>query len=45
MLATVAPMSPPNNAWEELDGSPHSQVRMFQMIAPARPAMRISSSP
>lgn len=41
----MAPISPPNRACEELDGSPHSQVRMFQMMAPARPAIRISSRP
>jgi hypothetical protein len=31
-------MSPPNNAWDELDGRPSSQVSRFQMIAPTSPA-------
>ena len=35
---SVAPMSPPNRACEELDGNPSSQVSMFQVIAPMRPA-------
>ena len=34
----VAPMSPPNRAWDELDGSPSSHVTMFQVIAPMSPA-------
>ena len=34
----VAPMRPPNRACDELDGRPSSQVSMFQVIAPMRPA-------
>jgi len=36
--AIAAPMSPPNSACEELDGSPRSQVSRFQMMPPTRPA-------
>ena len=36
--ASVAPMTPPISACDELDGMPKSQVMRFQMIAPARPA-------
>jgi hypothetical protein len=31
-------MSPPNNACEELEGSPSSQVSRFQRMAPTSPA-------
>ncbi len=41
--ARVAPMSPPNRAWEELEGRPSSQVSRFQMIPPARPARTMTS--
>ena len=34
----VAPIRPPINAWDELEGSPTSQVSRFQMIAPTSPA-------
>ena len=33
----VAPISPPNRACEELDGSPSSQVSRFHRIAPTSP--------
>src|ERR1700754_2299737 len=33
----VAPISPPNNACEELDGRPSSQVIRFQRMAPTSP--------
>ncbi len=36
--ASIAPMTPPISACEELDGMPNSQVMRFQMIAPASPA-------
>ena len=35
---SVAPMRPPNRACEELEGSPSSQVSMFHVMAPMRPA-------
>jgi hypothetical protein len=35
---TVAPMRPPINAWDELEGSPSSQVSRFHRIAPTSPA-------
>jgi hypothetical protein len=31
-------MSPPNNAWDELDGRPSSQVSRFHRMAPTSPA-------
>ena len=34
----VAPMSPPINACDELEGNPTSQVSRFHTIAPASPA-------
>src|SRR3954447_7666390 len=34
----VAPISPPNSACEELEGSPRSQVTRFHTIAPISPA-------
>ena len=37
------PMRPPISAWLELDGSPRYHVTRFQVIAPTRPARRISS--
>ena len=37
----VAPMSPPNRACEELEGSPSSHVSMFQVMAPMSPAKMI----
>src|SRR5882757_7348398 len=33
----VAPISPPNRAWEELDGRPSNQVSRFHRIAPTSP--------
>src|SRR3954453_8380875 len=42
--ATVAPISPPNNACDELDGSPRSQVSRFHTMPPTRPARMISRS-
>jgi hypothetical protein len=37
--ATIeAPISPPNSACDELEGSPSSHVSRFQMIAPISPA-------
>ncbi len=41
--ASMAPMTPPMRACEELDGSPYAQVTRFQVIAPASPAKAISS--
>ena len=41
--ATVAPIRPPNNACEELDGSPSSQVNRFHTIPPTNPASTMSS--
>ena len=38
-LATPAPMRPPTSACDELDGSPHHQVRRFQAMAPPRAPM------
>ncbi len=38
----VAPISPPNSACEELDGSPASQVSRFHTIAPIRPPKMIA---
>ncbi len=35
---TTAPMSPPNRACDEDDGSPKSQVARFHRMAPAKPA-------
>ena len=35
---TTAPMSPPNSAWDDDDGSPNNQVARFHRMAPARPA-------
>src|SRR3982074_949843 len=32
----VAPINPPNNACDELDGIPRYQVSRFHMIAPSR---------
>ena len=34
----TAPISPPNSACDELEGSPTSHVSRFQMIAPSSPA-------
>jgi hypothetical protein len=34
----TAPISPPNRAWEELEGNPNSQVTRFHKMAPTRPA-------
>lgn len=42
---SVAPMSPPKRAWDELDGSPRSQVNMFHAMAPIRPAKTIGRKP
>src|SRR3954449_5846864 len=42
--ATVAPISPPNRACDELDGRPSSQVSRFQTIPPISPASTISNS-
>jgi hypothetical protein len=41
---SVAPMSPPNSACDELDGRPSSQVSRFHMIAPTSPA-KITTGP
>jgi hypothetical protein len=47
---SVAPMRPPNSAWDELDGRPSSHVSKFHRIAPTSPAkittgpMRVSST-
>ena len=38
----TAPISPPNRACEELDGSPKSQVTRFHRIAPTSPAKIIT---
>jgi len=35
---SAAPMRPPNSACDDDDGSPRSQVIMFQITAPIRPA-------
>ncbi len=35
---TAAPMRPPKSAWEELDGSPSSQVSRFHRMAPTSAA-------
>ena len=40
----AAPMSPPNRAWEELDGRPRSQVSRFQTMPPIRPEKTTSRS-
>src|SRR3954469_23604922 len=46
----VAPISPPNRAWEELEGSPRYQVSRFHRMAPISPAktttggIRVSST-
>src|SRR3954452_22818543 len=46
----VAPMRPPNSAWDELEGSPRYQVTRFHRMAPTSPAkittglMRVSST-
>src|SRR3954451_7178146 len=34
----VAPISPPNSAWEELEGSPRNHVTKFHRMAPTSPA-------
>ena len=39
---STAPISPPNRACEELDGSPNSQVIRFHRIAPTSPAKIIT---
>jgi hypothetical protein len=39
--ASIAPITPPIRAWEELDGSPYAHVMRFQLIAPIRPANTI----
>lgn len=39
---TAAPMRPPKRAWEELEGSPTSQVRRFQRMAPTSAAKMTS---
>jgi hypothetical protein len=36
--ASIAPMTPPISACDELDGMPNSQVMRFQTMAPASPA-------
>src|SRR6202161_4529201 len=36
--ASVAPITPPMSACDELDGIPKYQVSRFQVIPPARPA-------
>ncbi len=41
--AIAEPIIPPISAWLELEGSPMSHVMRFQVIAPTRPAMTISS--
>src|SRR5215469_17137704 len=41
--ASVAPMTPPMRACEELDGMPNNQVTRFQMMPPARPAATTDS--
>src|SRR5947209_5238970 len=38
----TAPISPPNSACEELEGSPISQVARFHRIAPTSPAKMIA---
>src|SRR5512140_632133 len=40
-FAIAAPARPPMRAWDEEDGSPHIQVKRFQIVAPTR-AARIS---
>ena len=44
MPAIVAPTRPPNRAWDELEGSPFIQVKMFHRMPPTSPASRIISS-
>src|SRR6478609_2331683 len=39
---STAPMSPPNRAWDELDGNPNSQVMRFHRMAPTSPAKIIT---
>lgn len=39
---TAAPMRPPKRAWEELEGSPTSQVRRFHRMAPTSAAKMTS---
>jgi hypothetical protein len=39
----VAPISPPNSAWEDDDGSPNSQVNRFHKMPPTSPARMITS--
>src|SRR6478736_10301526 len=39
---STAPISPPNNACDELDGKPNSQVIRFHRMAPTRPAKIIT---
>ena len=41
MPAMPAPTSPPNRAWEELDGSPSNQVNRFHRMPPINPANTI----
>ena len=36
------PMTPPISAWLELEGNPRYHVTRFQVIAPTRPARRMS---
>ena len=41
--ASIAPISPPNRAWDELDGSAKYQVVRFQTTAPTRAASTMGS--
>ena len=43
-LAMAAPAMPATSAWEELVGNARSQVMMFQMMAPKRPAKTTKTS-
>ena len=40
-VTSTAPISPPNMACDELEGSPTSQVTRFQTMAPASPASTV----
>ena len=39
---STAPISPPNRACDELDGSPYNQVSRFHRMAPTRPPKTIA---
>jgi hypothetical protein len=43
IAAIPAPMRPPNNACDELDGMPNSQVNRFHRMPPIRPAKMIDN--